>query len=54
MGLAPHRTQNAIRFSLGGGTTDAEIDRVLDVLPPIVVRLRGLTGAGSRAVGARR
>ncbi len=27
MGFSPHRTQNSLRFSLGAGTTDAEIDR---------------------------
>jgi cysteine desulfurase len=42
MGLPAHRVQSAIRFSLGAGTTDADIDRVLDVLPPIVARLRTL------------
>ena len=43
MRLPPSRTQGAIRFSLGSSTTDAEIDRVLDVLPGIVEKLRSLT-----------
>src|SRR6201999_1184032 len=43
MGLALHDTQNAIRFSLGASTTEAEIDRVLAVLPGIVARLRQVT-----------
>jgi cysteine desulfurase len=43
MGLPSHRVQSALRFSLGAGTTAAEIDRVLDVLPRLVERLRSLT-----------
>lgn len=34
----------AIRFSLGRGTRDAEIDYVLEVLPPIVERMRRVAG----------
>lgn len=43
MGLPAHRTQNSIRMSLGLFSTDAEVDRVLDVLPGIVEKLRSLT-----------
>lgn len=43
MGLPLPDTQNALRFSLGRHTTGAEIDRVLDVLPSLVARLRTLT-----------
>jgi cysteine desulfurase len=43
MGFPLHRTQNSIRFSLGAANTDADIDRVLDVLPGIVARLRQVT-----------
>jgi cysteine desulfurase len=43
MGLPTHRTQNSLRFSLGLFSTDAEIDRVLEVLPGLVDKLRGLT-----------
>jgi cysteine desulfurase len=43
MGFPPHRTQNSLRFSLGMFSTDAEVDRVLDVLPKLVEKLRGLT-----------
>ncbi len=42
MSLPSGRAQNAIRFSLGRGTTDEEIDHVLGVLPPIVEKLRSL------------
>ena len=43
MGLPVHRTQNSLRFSLGLFSTDAEVDRVVDVLPRLVEKLRGLT-----------
>ena len=49
MGFPPHRTQNSIRFSLGAANTGAEIDRVLDVLPGLVDKLRSLTRAPVRA-----
>jgi len=44
IGLSSSRVQSAIRFSLGPGTTEAEIDRVLDVLPTLVTRLRSRGG----------
>jgi cysteine desulfurase len=43
MGLPAHRTQNSLRFSLGMFSTEAEVDRVVDVLPRLVEKLRGLT-----------
>jgi cysteine desulfurase len=43
MGLPTHRTQNSLRFSLGAFSTDAEVDRVIAVLPRLVEKLRGLT-----------
>ena len=43
MGLPTHRTQNSIRFSLGAGNTDADIDRLLEKLPRAVEKLRSLT-----------
>ena len=43
MGLSPHRTQNSLRFSLGMSSTDEEVDRVVEVLPRLVEKLRGLT-----------
>lgn len=49
MGLPPHRTQNSIRFSLGAATTEADIDRVISVLPGIVEKLRSLTRVPVRA-----
>jgi cysteine desulfurase len=49
MGFNAHRTQNSIRFSLGAGNSDAEIDRVIAVLPGIVEKLRSLARAAARA-----
>jgi cysteine desulfurase len=43
MGLPAHRTQNSLRFSLGLFSTDAEVDRVVETLPRLVEKLRGLT-----------
>ena len=48
MGFPPHRTQNSIRFSLGAGNTEAEIDRVIAVLPGLVEKLRTLTRTPAR------
>lgn len=43
MGFPAHRTQNSLRFSLGLFSTAEEVDRVVDVLPRLVEKLRGLT-----------
>jgi cysteine desulfurase len=43
MGLPMHRTQNSLRFSLGMFSTQAEVDRLVEVLPRLVDKLRGLT-----------
>ena len=44
LGLNHLDAHSAIRFSLGRYTTEAEIDRVLAILPPIIERLRGISG----------
>ena len=49
MGFNAHRAQNSIRFSLGTSNTEAEIDRVIAVLPGIVDKLRSLTRTPARA-----
>jgi cysteine desulfurase len=43
MGFPAHRTQNSLRFSLGLFSTEADVDRVVAVLPGLVEKLRGLT-----------
>ena len=45
MGHPHHRTLNSLRFSLGSGTTEAEIDRVVEVVPALVEKLRRLAPA---------
>jgi cysteine desulfurase len=42
MGFPHQRTLNSIRFSLGTSTTAAEIDRVIEVMPKLVTKLRSL------------
>jgi cysteine desulfurase len=45
MGLTHARTLGSVRFSLGASTTEAQVDRVIAVLPGLVERLRSLTVA---------
>ena len=40
MGVPANIAQSAVRFSLGRSTTSADIDRVLDVVPDVVKKLR--------------
>ncbi|HVP38923.1 MAG TPA: cysteine desulfurase family protein [Candidatus Saccharimonadales bacterium] len=42
MGVPAELAQSAVRMSLGRGTTEAEVDRVLEALPAAVQRLRRL------------
>lgn len=49
MGFSPHRAQNSIRFSLGAASTEADVARVIAVLPGIVEKLRSLTRTPVRA-----
>lgn len=44
MGLAALQAHSAVRFSLGRLTEEKEIDRVLEVLPGIIERLRSISG----------
>lgn len=43
MGVHPATAQGSIRFSLGRGNTEEDVDYVLEVLPPIVRRLREMS-----------
>ena len=43
MGLAQEQAHGSLRFTLGKWTTEEEIERVLEVLPPIVTRLRAMS-----------
>jgi cysteine desulfurase len=53
MGLPPGRVEGSVRFSLGRTTTREEIDRVLQVLPPIVERMRRVNAGTLPAIGGR-
>jgi len=44
MGIDPDLAHASLRLTVGKDTTHEDIDRVLDVLPEIVDRLRGLAG----------
>jgi cysteine desulfurase len=48
MGYPHARTLGSIRFSLGTSNTEADIDRVIGTLPPLVEKLRSLTTVGGR------
>ena len=43
MGVDPAETQGSIRFSLGRDNTKEDMDYVLEVLPPIIKRLRDMS-----------
>lgn len=43
IGLKHEITQGSLRFSLGRGNTKEDIDRVAEVLPPIIKRLRSMS-----------
>lgn len=46
MGRRPEIDGGGVRFSLGAGTTEAEIQSVLELLPPLVERVRAATLQG--------
>ena len=52
MGLSRERTASAVRFSLGRTTTPEEIASVLEVVPPIVERMRRIGAGHPAAAGA--
>ena len=43
IGVPPIRAHGSLRFTLGKWTTDEEIDKVLEILPPIVSKLRAMS-----------
>jgi cysteine sulfinate desulfinase/cysteine desulfurase-like protein len=58
MGCSAARARGSVRFSLGIYNTDAEVDYLLNHLPPIVAKLRGNAAPGEgmtkRAPAAQR
>ena len=49
LGLGPEDTHSSIRMTLGKYTTEEEIDRVLEVLPKAIERLRSISGKRGEA-----
>jgi len=49
MGIPPEVAHGSLRFSLGRDTTEGDIDRVIEVLPPIVEKLRVMSPFGKKA-----
>jgi cysteine desulfurase len=45
IGCRPELAHTALRLTLGGPTTEGEIDRVLELLPRVVERVRGSVSA---------
>jgi len=43
LGLSPEQAHGSLRFTLGRENTEADIERVLEVLPRIVARLRAMS-----------
>jgi len=43
MGVDPVNTQGSVRFSLGRDNTKEDMDYVIEVLPPIIKRLRAMS-----------
>ena len=42
-GLGPELAHGSIRFSLGWGITESDIDYIIEKLPPIIMRLRSMS-----------
>jgi len=42
-GVGPELAHGSIRFSLGWGITENDIDYIIEVLPPIIARLRAMS-----------
>jgi len=49
MGVRPELAHGSLRLSLGRASTPGDVDYVLEVLPPIVERLRSIAPAASSA-----
>jgi cysteine desulfurase len=47
IGVGPELAHGSIRFSLGWGTTEEDIDYVVETLPPIIARLRAMSTVSS-------
>lgn len=52
-GVGPELAHGSIRFSLGQYSTEAEIDFILEQVPPIIKKLRGFSTVASGDAGSR-
>jgi cysteine desulfurase len=52
MGVPYTAAHGSIRFSLSRYTTEAEIDVVIEKLPPIIERLRNMSPFWKQAMGS--
>jgi len=53
MGTDPVDAQGALRFSLGRGNTDADIEYAVDAIEVVVGKLRAMSPLGAREAKAR-
>lgn len=53
MGVPPEVAHGSVRMTLGTGNTREDVDYVLEVLPPIIERLRSMSPLYARAVSGR-
>ena len=53
MGVRPMRARGSIRFSLGRYSTAADVDYLLQQLPPIIAKLRALSPAKTAEIPAK-
>jgi cysteine desulfurase len=53
MGLPPEVAHGSVRMTLGTGNTDEDVDYVLEVLPPIIDRLRAMSPLHAQVVAGR-
>ncbi|MEO6323472.1 MAG: cysteine desulfurase family protein [Thermoanaerobaculia bacterium] len=49
LGLAVHEVRSTIRFSFGWSTVDSDVSRLLEIVPPLVARVRRATRLGVSA-----
>jgi len=47
LGLSREEAGGVVRFSLSRSTTDAELTRVLEVLPGVIAQIRGVASEGA-------
>jgi len=49
MGRRPEEAHASVRFSLGEGNTAADVDRMIEVVPAVIERIRALGAPNARA-----